>query len=163
MPHIAALTAIQTPAAALAGYLQLSQALAKSSLSAVEREYIALAVSQVNGCDYCLAAHTFFGEKTGLSPEEIQRAREGSLNALTVLTRQVTQGRGHLNDEQIAAARAAGFSDAKLIEVVAEVAWMTLSNYVNNIAGTNIDFPPGSSITKNLRAGLLPAGMENRP
>jgi hypothetical protein len=47
--------------------------------------------------------------------------------------------------------------------VVAEVAWMALSNYVNNIAGTNIDFPPGSSITKNLRAGLLPAGMENRP
>jgi AhpD family alkylhydroperoxidase len=109
MPHIAALTAIQTPAAALAGYLQLSQALAKSSLSAVEREYIALAVSQVNGCDYCLAAHTVFGEKTGLSPEEIQRAREGSLNALTVLARQVTQGRGHLNDEQISAARAAGF------------------------------------------------------
>lgn len=171
MSRIAALTPLQTPAAALpllagvqktvgfvpkffktlanapaalAGYPQLSLALAKGSLSAVEHEYIALAVSEVNGCEYCPAAHTFFGEKTGLSPEEIRRAREGSLNALTVLARQLAQGRGHLNDEQIVAARAAGFSDTKLIEVAAEVGVMTLSNYVNNSAVTDIDFPPAA-------------------
>ncbi|HBO6812407.1 TPA: carboxymuconolactone decarboxylase family protein [Pseudomonas aeruginosa] len=129
--------------AALAGYLRLSQALAKGSLSAVEREYIALAVSESNGCDYCPAAHTFC-EKTGLTPEEIRRARKGSLNALTVLARQLAQGRGHLNDEQIAVARAAGFSDTKLIAVAAEVGVMTQSNYVNNIAVTDIDFPPAA-------------------
>jgi len=53
----------------------------------------------------------------------------------------LTQTRGHLSDEQIASARAAGIDDKKIIEVIAIVAAQTLTNYLNNVALTDIDFP----------------------
>jgi uncharacterized peroxidase-related enzyme len=127
--------------AVLASYLQNSAALGKTSLSATQKEAIFLATSQVNGCDYCLAAHTLFASKAGLSGQEIRSARVGQLDAYALLARQITESRGHLSGEQIAAARAAGIDDAKIIEVIAHVASQTLTNYLNNVALTDIDFP----------------------
>lgn len=132
---------LATAPVALEAYTQISATLGKTSLSAKEKEAVYLATSQVNGCDYCLAAHTFFGGKAGLSAEEIVEARHGRLNAFAALAQQLTETRGHLNDEQIAAARAAGIDDKKIIEVIAIVAAQTLTNYLNNVALTNIDFP----------------------
>lgn len=130
--------------AALNGYLAMAQALGKSSLSAAEREVVALAASHVNGCDYCLAAHTFFGAKAGLSEQAIEQARSGTLNAVAVLARQITETRGQLDDAQIRAAHDAGLTDSKIVEVVAQVTLLTLTNYLNNIAATDIDFPPSA-------------------
>ena len=127
--------------AVLSSYLQQSAALGKTSLSATEKEAIFLATSQVNGCDYCLAAHTVFAGKAGLSAQDILSARNGQLNAFATLARQITESRGHLSNEQIAAARAAGINDSKIIEVIAHVASQTLTNYLNNVALTEIDFP----------------------
>ncbi|MHC8326334.1 carboxymuconolactone decarboxylase family protein [Pseudomonas sp. LB1P83] len=127
--------------AVLAAYLQQSVALGKTSLTAPEKEAISLATSQVNGCDYCLAAHTVFAGKAGLSAQDILSARHGQLNAFATLARQITESRGHLSNEQIEAARAAGITDAKIIEVVAHIASQTLTNYLNNLALTEIDFP----------------------
>ncbi|MCF4997983.1 carboxymuconolactone decarboxylase family protein [Pseudomonas syringae] len=125
----------------LSAYLQISTALGKVSLTGKEKESIYLATSQANGCDYCLAAHTLFGAKAGLSSEDILAARQGELNAFATLARQITETRGRLSDEQIAAARAAGIDDAKLVEVVALIAAQTLTNYLNNLALPDIDFP----------------------
>ena len=133
-------TLAQAPAV-LSSYLQQSAALGKTSLSATEKEAIFLATSQVNGCDYCLAAHTVFAGKAGLSALDILSARNGQLNAFATLARQITESRGHLSNEQIAAARAAGINDSKIIEVIAHVASQTLTNYLNNVALTEIDFP----------------------
>ncbi|MCO7630895.1 peroxidase-related enzyme [Pseudomonas guariconensis] len=130
--------------AALNGYLGLAQALGKSSLSAAEREVVALATSQINGCDYCLAAHSFFATKAGLSDEAISQAREGTLSAVATLAHQITESRGQLSDAQIAAAREAGLTDSKIVEVIAQVTLLTLTNYLNNVATTDIDFPPSS-------------------
>ena len=126
---------------ALETYVQASAILGKTSLSTKEKEAVYLATSQVNGCDYCLAAHTLFAGKAGLSAQDIVAAREGELNAYAALAQQLTQSRGHLSDEQIAAARAAGIDDVKIIEVIALVAVQTLTNYLNNVALTDIDFP----------------------
>ncbi|QXI17732.1 carboxymuconolactone decarboxylase family protein [Pseudomonas hamedanensis] len=127
---------------ALDTYVQASALLGKSSLSAQEKEAVYLATSQVNGCDYCLAAHTLFAGKAGLSAQDIAAARQGELNAYAALAQQLTHSRGHLSDGQIAAARAAGIDDRKIIEVIALVAVQTLTNYLNNTALTDIDFPP---------------------
>jgi uncharacterized peroxidase-related enzyme len=127
--------------AVLASYLQNSAALGKTSLSATEKEAVSLATSQANGCEYCLAAHTLFASKAGLSKQDILSARHGELNAIAALARQVTESRGHLTVEQLAAARAAGIDDGKIIEVIAHVASQTLTNYLNNAALTDIDFP----------------------
>ena len=128
--------------AALSGYLALSQALGKGTLDARAREVVALASSQVNGCEYCLAAHTLFGSKAGLSDADIRSARDGELDAVARLTRQVIDHRGRLTDAQLQAARQAGLADAAIVEVVANVALMTLTNYLNNLAETDVDFPP---------------------
>lgn len=127
--------------AVLASYMQNSAALAKTSLTATEKESVFLATSQANGCDYCVAAHTVFAGKAGLSGQEILSAREGKLDAFALLARQITESRGHLTSDQIAAARAAGINDAKIVEVIAHVASQTLTNYLNNVALTEIDFP----------------------
>jgi len=126
---------------ALETYVQASAILGKTSLSAQEKEAVYLATSQVNGCDYCLAAHTLFAGKAGLSAQDIVAARQGELNAYATLARQLTESRGHLSDDQIAAARTAGIDDVKIIEVIALVAVQSLTNYLNNAALTDIDFP----------------------
>lgn len=126
---------------ALAGYLQLNGALQNGSLSPAERESIALAVGQVNQCAYCLSAHTLMGKGAGLSADAIATARQGSGSAVAALARQIAQSRGQISDADLAAARAAGLDDAKIIEVTALVALNVLTNYVNNVAGTVIDFP----------------------
>lgn len=122
--------------------MALSQAMARSALSAAEKETVALATSQANGCDYCLAAHTQFAGKAGLDAGQIRAARDGELNAVAVFARQVTESRGRVTDDQLAAARVAGLDDAKIVEIIAQVAVMTLTNYLNNVASTEVDFPP---------------------
>ncbi len=127
--------------AALGGYLQLNDALQHGALSGKEREIVSLAAAQFNGCHYCLSAHTLMGKGAGLSAETIAGARQGQGNAVATLTHQVLRSRGQISNTELAAARAAGLSDAQIVEVVAAVALNVLTNYVNNLADTEIDFP----------------------
>lgn len=131
--------------AALHGYLGFSEAASKGRLSAAQREIVALAVAQANRCGYCLAAHSAIGRQAGLSQLDIDAARSGggapAEQALARVATQLTEQRGRLTDEQRAAFHAAGFDAATLIEVVALVALNTLTNYVNHVADTDIDFP----------------------
>jgi uncharacterized peroxidase-related enzyme len=135
--------------AALEGYLSLNGALAKGVLSARVREQIALAVSQENGCEYCVAAHTLLGGKAGLKPDQIVAARKGQsedakTQAELALAGEILSGRGNVTDAQLAAARASGMTDGEITEVVAHVALNVLTNYYNVLAGTVVDFPPVS-------------------
>ncbi len=133
--------------AALDGYLGLNAALAKGKLDAKTRERIALAVAEVNGCGYCLSAHTYLGKNLAkLDDAEITANRSGTSNdpraaAAVRFAVQVVQARGHVGDAELAAVRDAGLDDAEIIEVVLHVALNTLTNYVNEVAGTEIDFP----------------------
>jgi uncharacterized peroxidase-related enzyme len=127
--------------AALAGYLQLSQSLSKGELNRVERELIGLAVGQVNECEYCLSAHVLYAQKAGESDEAIAAARRGEGSPVASLARKVALQRGKLSDTDIDVARASGLSDAKIVEVIANVAHLTYTNYLNNAAGTEVDFP----------------------
>ena len=127
--------------AALTGYLQLNDALQQGALSAKDREIVSIAAAQFNGCGYCLSAHTLMGKGAGLSPEAIAGARQGQGSPVATLTHQVLRSRGQISDGELAAARAAGLSDAQIAEVVAAVALNVLTNYFNNLAGTAIDFP----------------------
>jgi uncharacterized peroxidase-related enzyme len=127
--------------AALKGYLSLSEALNGGTLNAGQRESVALAIAQTNACGYCLSAHTLMAKGAGLGQDEIAAARRGDANALVRFARLVTSTRGELTPDEIKEARVAGLSDEQIIEVIAHVALNTLTNYVNHIAGTEIDFP----------------------
>lgn len=132
--------------AALDGYLALSDALAGGRLSAGQREIVALSVGQANQCGYCLAAHTLIGKGAGLSEADIRAARTGvgadpRDAALAAFALRLTDQRGVVGDDDLAAFRRAGFDDADALEVVALVALNTLTNYTNHLAGTVVDFP----------------------
>ena len=132
--------------AALEGYLNLSGALATGQLDAKVREQIALTVAEANLCDYCLSAHTAIGGMVGLSADEIGRARQASssnpkAHAILKLARSIVVNRGEVADADLAAARAAGITDGEILETTVNVALNILTNYVNHVADTAIDFP----------------------
>jgi len=133
--------------AALEGYLSLNGAVAKGTLNAQMRERIALATAEYNGCDYCLSAHTYLGRNLAqLSGDEIEAARDAHSSDAHVdvalqFARRVAETRGRVSDEDLEGLRAAGFDEAGIIEIVVNVALNVLTNYVNNVARTDIDFP----------------------
>jgi uncharacterized peroxidase-related enzyme len=133
--------------AALQGYLGLSGALGKGALPAATRERIALAVAEINGCDYCLSAHTYLGKNLAkLDEAEIAANRKGASNdpkadAAVRFAAKVARERGHVNDEDLRAVKLAGYDDAQVIEIVQHVALNTWTNYINTVAETDIDFP----------------------
>ena len=133
--------------AALEGYLGLNGALAKGALEAPTRERIALAVAEINGCDYCLSAHSYLGRNVAkLSEAEISANRDGrsadtKADAAVGFAVKLVSARGHVSENDLKAVRQAGYSDAQIIEIVLHVALNTLTNYVNEVAKTDIDFP----------------------
>lgn len=130
----------------LDGYLAFSGAVAKGKLSAGLREQIALVTAGVNGCDYCASAHQAIGKMVGLGADDIVRALKGDAadaktKAALVLAKKIAVDRGVVSDDDLAAAKAAGWSDADILEIVANVALNLFTNYFNHIAGTDVDFP----------------------
>jgi uncharacterized peroxidase-related enzyme len=144
VPNLFRLVALSP--AALEGHLAFSRALNKT-LDAKTRERIALAVAQVNGCDYCLSAHTYLATNLAkLDEAEIAANRNGHSNdaradATVAFAKTVAEARGKVTDADIAAVKLAGFTDAQIVEIVANVALNVLTNFVNNVAETDIDFP----------------------
>jgi uncharacterized peroxidase-related enzyme len=132
--------------AALEGYLNFSGALAGGGLSAKVREQIALAVAQGNHCDYCLSAHTFIGGKVGLAANDIASARQAvgaadKDDAILKLALSIVVQRGEVSDAALKNARAAGLTDAEIVETTANVALNIFTNYINHVAQTVVDFP----------------------
>jgi uncharacterized peroxidase-related enzyme len=133
--------------AALQGYLDLSAALGKGALPLATRGRIAIAVAEVNGCDYCLSAHTYLGKTlVKLDDDEMAANRNGGskdpkADAAVRFAVKVARERGHVSDDDVRAVKLAGYDDAQVIEIVLHVALNTWTNYVNTVAKTDIDFP----------------------
>jgi uncharacterized peroxidase-related enzyme len=131
----------------LEGYLNLSGALSGGSLGAKTGALIALTVAESNSCNYCLSAHTYLGANLAkLDTEAMDAARLGkSTDAKTGAVLQFAQTlvakRGRVNDADVAAIRAAGITEGEVGEIVGHVALNILTNYFNNTANTQIDFP----------------------
>ena len=144
VPNLFRLAAISP--AALQGYAAFSGAL-QTTLDAKTRERIALAVAQVNRCDYCLSAHSYIGLNVAkLTQEEIDLNRDGqSLDARAAaavrFAKLVAETRGHVAARDVAAVIDAGYGEAQIVEIVALVAENSLTNYLNSVAETEIDFP----------------------
>lgn len=131
---------------ALDGFLSLSKTLSRGRLSARQREILALAAGQENECRYCLSAHTASAKAAGVSEADTLNARGGNgevpfERALASFAKKIVHQRGHVADEDIENARKAGIDDGLMMEVVANIALNTLTNYANELARTEIDFP----------------------
>src|SRR5262249_15448509 len=120
-------------------------------LPAKFREQIALAVAQANGCDYCLAAHSAVGRMVGLTAEQIRDSRLGTAvdpkaDALIRFALKVVDTGGRVGDGDFDQVRRAGFDDAAIAEVVANVALHAFTNYFNRLAETDLDFPQAPTL-----------------
>lgn len=139
--------------AVLKGLLDLSGDLAGGILAQPTRERISLAVANVNGCDYCNAAHTLGAKRAGLDPAEIEAARKGTASdaaesAAIGFARKVAVSRGEVTPEDIEAVRQAGWSDGEIVEIVANVGLNVLTNYLNEVFKTPVDFPAAAPATR---------------
>ncbi|WP_457354897.1 carboxymuconolactone decarboxylase family protein [Sphingomonas sp. UYP23] len=138
---------IATSPAALEGFLSLSGALGKGGIPAATGERIALAVAEVNGCDYCLSAHSYVAKNLAkLDDSEIAANRAGGSNdpkadSAVRFAVKVARERGHVGDADVSALKLAGYNDAQVVEIVLHVALNSFTNYLNEVAKTDIDFP----------------------
>ncbi len=138
---------VATSPAALEGYLGLSGALDRGTLPAPTRERIALTVAEINGCNYCLSAHSYLAKnRAKLDDAEIAANREGRSNepkadAAVKFAAKVAREHGHISEADLRAVKAAGYDDLQIIEIVQHVALNVWTNYINLVAQTDIDFP----------------------
>jgi uncharacterized peroxidase-related enzyme len=147
------ITFAQSPIAFNA-WATLLDALSKT-LDVKTRDSIGLAVSEVNGCNYCLTVHSFTAEHMAkLSADEIILARKGHArdpkrDAAIQFARRIIETRGKVSDADLKTIRDAGYTDANVIEIVALVAMYVLTNFFNNVFDPEQDFPavsPAGSI-----------------
>ena len=126
--------------AALEGYLGMFGALGEGALPAPTRERIALAVAEINGCNYCLSAHTYLGRNLAkLDDAEMAANRNGASNdpradAAVKFAARVARERGHVSEADLRAVKSAGYDDAQVIEIVQHVALNVWTNYINVVA-----------------------------
>lgn len=138
-------TAAHSPAA-LEAMLGMFASVGKSSLGHRTGEQVAIAIAQANRCGYCLSAHTAIGTMRGVSADDLAGARHAQASdpktaALLTLAVAINESRGRITTAALDAARAAGITDGEIVEVVAHVALNVFTNYLNNVSGTEIDFP----------------------
>ncbi|WP_042882814.1 carboxymuconolactone decarboxylase family protein [Cupriavidus necator] len=130
---------------ALGSYLSFQNS--PSSITGKAREVVNLVVSQVNNCEYCLAAHTLIGKKNGFTDEQILEIRSGSarfdakLDALARLTRDIALNRGHATQSLVDAFFAAGWTKANLVDAIVAVGDKTVTNYLHATTRVPVDFP----------------------
>lgn len=130
---------------ALATYLAFQNA--KSSVSGKAREVVNLVVSQVNDCEYCLAAHTMLGKMNGFTDAQILEIRRGQasfdpkLDALARLTKGIAESRGHVDQPLVDAFFAAGWTKGNLVDAIVVIGDKTVSNYLHSTTKIPVDFP----------------------
>lgn len=134
-------------AALLEGFLNFSGALGGGTLGAKTGELIALTVAEINACHYCLAAHTHVGKTFGkLDDETISGARLGvskdaKTAAILKFAKTLVNKNGHVNESDVTAVKNAGISEGEVAEIVGHVALNIFTNYFNNTANTEFEFP----------------------
>jgi AhpD family alkylhydroperoxidase len=126
-------------------YTTLSRIFDETSLSATERQIVLLTASYVNGCEYCIAAHSVIAGMQKVPDDVMQAIRAGrpiadkKLEALRRFTAAVVTSRGWPSDSETAALLSVGYERQQVLEVVLGVGMKTLSNYANHIAETPLD------------------------
>lgn len=131
---------------ALKGFVDFEAALNHGAFHPKEREAIALVVSEINGCAYCLAGHTLAAIKNGFTKEETLDLRRGKtndnkLNAILQLAKSVTINKGHADEEALDNFYAAGFDEAALMDLIGLVTVRVFTNYVFAATDIPVDFP----------------------
>ena len=136
----------------LEGYLSLSGIFSKTSFTETERQIVLLTNNRLNGCEYCMAAHTTISQGAGVPDDVIAALRNGTpiadarLEALRKFAAMINETRGYPKEQDIAEFIGAGFTKQNVLEVLVGTSLKVLSNYTNHITKTPLDeaFVPNS-------------------
>ncbi len=119
---------------------------AECGFTPAEQEVVFLAISRENGCEYCVAAHSFIAGRMSKVPPEVTGAiRDGrlipdtKLAALAAFTAKMVSSRGRPTESDVAEFKAAGYSEKNILGVILAISVKTLSNYVNHVFHTPVD------------------------
>lgn len=94
-----------------------------------------------------MAAHSGLAKMIGMSADDIQALRTGTplsnskLQALRQFTQRMIQSRGWVEEREIEAFLAAGYTQQQVLEVILGIAIKIMHNYTNHIATTPFDKP----------------------
>lgn len=137
--------------AVLESYLDFSRAMAAAGIGEKLHNQVKLSTSESNDCDYCTSLLCAVGPDAGLSTEDILAGRTGrsedqSADSALQFAGAVLENRGKVSGEQLDAVRQAGFDDAAIVEIVASVVLGCFTNFLNNVADTELDVPQAEPV-----------------
>ena len=131
--------------ALLEGYMALAGIFDKTNLSETERQIILMTNNRLNGCVYCMAAHTSISQMAGVQPDVIEALRNNTpiadpkLEALRTFSAVINESRGWPTEAQVNAFLDAGYTQQNILEVIVGTSLKVMSNYTNHIAETTVD------------------------
>ncbi len=134
----------------LGAYLALSGA--PSSLTSKEKEVVNLVTSQVNECDYCLAAHTAIAKLNGFTDQQILEIRSGAVsfdhkyNALAALAKSFVENFGKANTQLLNNFFEAGYTNENLVDAILLIGDKTITNYLYAATKIPVDFPAAPAL-----------------
>jgi AhpD family alkylhydroperoxidase len=120
-------------------YLQGTQTMEKSSLTALEINAIELKISLLNKCESCVKGHSFLAKQAGLNDDDLKAILRNDdtgnerLNRLLKASEYIYySGNGIYPDLAIDFFTAEQLSEQELFEIIGLISLKVLSNYVNN-------------------------------
>lgn len=137
--------------AVLDSFLAFSTAMGKAQIGGKLHNQVKLTTSETNSCNYCTSILSAVAPSAGLSAEDILAGRTGNsadrrTKAALAFANDVLESRGKVNDQQLAAVRDAGFGDAEIVEIVASLVLGCFTNFLNNVADTELDIPQAEPV-----------------
>ena len=137
--------------AVLDSFLSFSTAMGAAKIGEKLHNQVKLATSETNACDYCTSILSAVAPDAGLSADDILAGRTGNSDdrrtkAALAFANDVLENRGKVSDQQLAAARDAGFGDEEIVELVASVVLGCFTNFLNNVADTDLDIPKAEPV-----------------
>lgn len=131
--------------ALLEGYTTLASIFDKTSLSPTERQIILMSNNRLNGCTYCMAAHTTIAQGAKVPGDVIEALRNDTpindekLEALRQFSARMNETRGWVDEDDLDALFAAGYNRQTVLEVILGTSLKVMSNYTNHVAETPLD------------------------
>lgn len=137
--------------AVLDSFLAFSTAMGTAQIGGKLHNQLKLTTSETNSCNYCTSILSAVAPSAGLSAADILAGRsrhseDRRIKAALTFAYEVLESRGKVSDQQLATVREAGYGDPEIVEIVASVVLGCLTNFLNNVADTELDVPQASAL-----------------
>jgi alkylhydroperoxidase family enzyme len=137
--------------AVLDSFLAFSRAMGGPTIGTKLHNQVKLTTSETNSFDYCTSILSAVAPSAGLSAADILAGRTGSsedrrTKAALAFAHNVLESWGKVSNQQLTPVREAGYSDTEIVEIVASVVSGCFTNFLNNVADTELDFQKAESV-----------------